>query len=106
MTEEAAMDRVTTAKLMEDLQLVVRDAEALLQATAGQVGEKVDHARARTAESLKQARKRLEKAEKAALREARDAAASADEFVQENPWQAVGMAAGAGLLIGLLIGRR
>lgn len=98
--------KVTTEKLMEDLQLVVRDAEALLQATAGQAGEKVESVRARAAESLQQARQRLLAAEKVAIREAKQAAVSADEFVHEKPWQAIGVAAGLGLVIGLLIGRR
>ena len=46
-------------KLMSDLQSVVEDAEALLQATAAQTGERVDGVRARARESLKQARSRL-----------------------------------------------
>ena len=31
---------------------------------------------------------------------------SAEQYVQENPWQAIGIAAGVGLLIGLLANRR
>jgi ElaB/YqjD/DUF883 family membrane-anchored ribosome-binding protein len=97
---------VTTAKLVEDLQLVVRDAEALLQATAAQGGEKIEALRARATESLQAARRRLATVEKQALQEARQAAAAADDYVHANPWQAVGVAAGVGLLLGLLIGRR
>jgi len=33
-------------------------------------------------------------------------AEGADEFVHRNPWEAVGVAAGLGLLVGLFIGRR
>lgn len=97
---------ITTDKLIEDLQVVVRDAEALLQATAGQAGEKIDSVRARAAASVQQARQRLDVAERAARREIKQAAASADEYVNANPWQAAGVAAGIGLVIGLLIGRR
>lgn len=97
---------ITTDKLLEDLQVVVRDAEALLQATASQTGERVEDARAKAAESLRQARQRLAAAQTDVVREVREAAASTDEYVREHPWQAVGMAAGAGLLIGLLISRR
>ena len=35
-----------------------------------------------------------------------EAARAADEFVHEHPWKAVGIGAGVGLIIGLLIGRR
>jgi ElaB/YqjD/DUF883 family membrane-anchored ribosome-binding protein len=97
---------VTTGKLIEDLQVVVRDAEALLQATAAQGGEKIEALRARAGESLQAARRRLAVAEKQVREEARQAAAAADDYVHANPWQAVGVAAGVGLLLGLLIGRR
>lgn len=97
---------VTTEKLFEDLKTVVHDAEALLQATAAQTGEKIESARARARESLQQARQRLAAVEKQVLVEARHAAAGADQYVHANPWQAVGIAAGVGLLLGLLIGRR
>jgi ElaB/YqjD/DUF883 family membrane-anchored ribosome-binding protein len=36
----------------------------------------------------------------------REAARATDEFVHDRPWTAVGVAAGVGLIIGLLIGRR
>jgi ElaB/YqjD/DUF883 family membrane-anchored ribosome-binding protein len=98
--------KTPSEKLFSDLQTVVDDAEALLQATAGQAGERVDGIRERAKASLKQAKARLLEAEGEALEQARQAAASADEYVHKNPWQAVGVAAGVGLLLGLLIGRR
>jgi ElaB/YqjD/DUF883 family membrane-anchored ribosome-binding protein len=44
--------------------------------------------------------------EEEAMRRAREIAGAADEYVHENPWQAVGVAAGIGLVLGLLIARR
>jgi ElaB/YqjD/DUF883 family membrane-anchored ribosome-binding protein len=93
-------------KLAEDLHAVVRDAEALLQATATQGGEKLEALRARAADSLQKARARLATLEEDAVREVREAAAATDAYVHENPWQAIGAAAGIGLLLGLLIARR
>jgi len=98
--------KTPSEKLIRDLQTVVEDAEALLQATAAQTGERVDGIRARAQASLKQAKTRLLEAEDEALEQVRAAAATADEYVHENPWQAVGVAAGAGLLLGLLLSRR
>lgn len=98
--------RTPTEQLIRDLKTVVEDAEALLHATAAQTGDRIDGIRARATESLGQARARLKSAEEDALEHVRDAAASADEYVKANPWQAVGIAAGAALLLGLLISRR
>jgi ElaB/YqjD/DUF883 family membrane-anchored ribosome-binding protein len=98
--------KTPSEKLLQDLQTVVEDAEALLQATATQTGERIDTIRTRARESLKQARTRLVEAEGEAVEQAREVAASADEYVRERPWQAVGVAAGVGLLLGLLLSRR
>lgn len=101
------MPKITPGdKLLRDLKTVVDDAEALLQATASQTGERIDGIRERAKVSLKQARSRLVEAEGEALEHVREAAADADAYVHKNPWQAVGVAAGVGLLLGLLLGRR
>ncbi len=95
-----------TAQLMEDLRVVVEDAEALLKATAGQAGETVDKARQRAEESVKVARERLGEFEGEVRVRAREAARTTDRYVHENPWGAIGMAAGIGFILGLLSGRR
>jgi ElaB/YqjD/DUF883 family membrane-anchored ribosome-binding protein len=100
------IETVTTAKLMEDMQTVVRDAEALLKATAAQTGEKVQEVRARTEESLRMAKARLSEVQDDAMKRAGLLADEAEEYVRENPWQSVGVAAGIGLLLGVLMSRR
>jgi ElaB/YqjD/DUF883 family membrane-anchored ribosome-binding protein len=97
---------VTTDQLVSDLKTVMSDAEALLKATSNQTSEKIQEVRARAEESLKQARQRLGEIEDEALRRAREVADATDEYVRENPWQSVGIAAGVGLLLGLLLSRR
>lgn len=103
MDEAGKTDQVTIDKLLEDLQTVVADAEALLKATANLAGEKVQEARAKAAESLSTARERLAEMPNSALRQARELAGDGEKYIRHNPWQAVGIAAGAGLLVGLLI---
>ena len=100
------IEKVTKDKLFSDLQTVIEDAEALLQATASHTGEKIEAVRARAKASVNQARERLSEIQKKTTDQARQAAESADEYVHKNPWQAVGMAAGLGLLLGILINRR
>lgn len=96
---------VSKEKLMQDLRVVVADAEELLRATAGQAGEKAAAARERIQESLVAAKERLVAAERAVVEKTKQAAKATDEYVHENPWKAVGIAAGAGLIIGMLISR-
>jgi ElaB/YqjD/DUF883 family membrane-anchored ribosome-binding protein len=88
------MDRISTDKLMQDMHAVVVDAEDLLKATASQTGERVEKIRARATDSLRVARESME-----------TVGSRVNDQVHENPWAAVGVAAGVGLLLGLLIGR-
>ena len=96
-------NEVSKEKLMQDLRVVVADAEELLRATAGQAGEKVSAARERIQENL--AKQRLAVAQDAVVARTKEAAKVTDEYVHENPWKAVGIAAGVGLVIGMLISR-
>jgi ElaB/YqjD/DUF883 family membrane-anchored ribosome-binding protein len=96
---------VSKEKLMQDLRVVVSDAEELLRATAGQAGEKVAVARERIQENLAAAKDRLIAAEQAVVVKAKQAARATDDYVHENPWRAVGIGAGVGLIIGMLISR-
>lgn len=98
-------ESVSADQLISDLQAVVRDAENLLKATASHAGEKVDAARTRAEETVRKARERMSEVEREALAKARELAGDADSYVRKNPWQAVGIAAGIGLVLGLLVRR-
>jgi ElaB/YqjD/DUF883 family membrane-anchored ribosome-binding protein len=100
------MTTPSTERIVEDLRRVVEDAELLLRETANLAGERVDEARGRASESLQAARNRLTVLEEEVLGKARDAAKDAERYVRDNPWQSVGLAAGIGLIIGVLISRR
>jgi len=89
------MDNVSTDRIVKDMRAVIVDAEDLLKATASQTGERIEKVRARAEESLRVARERI-----------KDAGMDLDEQVRNNPWATAGIAAGVGLLLGLLIGRR
>jgi ElaB/YqjD/DUF883 family membrane-anchored ribosome-binding protein len=81
------MNATTTEQLLAQLRAVAQEAEELLQATANQTGEKVEELRERAKEAL-------------------EAARSIDDQVRKNPWAAVAIAAGVGLVIGLLLSRK
>jgi ElaB/YqjD/DUF883 family membrane-anchored ribosome-binding protein len=97
---------VTKEKLAEDLKMVISDAEELLRATASQAGEKVASARHKVQDSLQRVKAELADVEDVLVDQGRQAARVADEYVRSNPWQSVGIAAGIGVIIGLLISRR
>jgi ElaB/YqjD/DUF883 family membrane-anchored ribosome-binding protein len=99
-------DNVSRDKLISDVRVVISDAEDLLKATASAAGEKVSAARERVQESLHKAKVKLAEAEEVVIQKAKQTARATDEYVHENPWRSVGIAAGVGLVIGLLIGRR
>ena len=97
---------VSKDKLMQDLKIVISDAEELLRATASQAGEKAAAAREKVQDSVHRAKVKLAEVEDIMVDKGKQAARATDEYVHDNPWRAVGIAAGAGLIIGLLIGRR
>lgn len=103
---EQLSDDVTKEQLIADFKVVMADAEALLKATANQGGEKLAEVRAKAEESLRVAKEKMAEAQTALLVKTKAAAKATDAYVHENPWKAVGIAAGVGLVIGLLIGRR
>ena len=93
-------------KLMEDLRLVVADAEELLRATANQAGTEAAAVRARIQENLHVVKERLGEAETAVIERAQQAAKVTDQYVHENPWKAIGISACVGAIVGMLIARR
>jgi ElaB/YqjD/DUF883 family membrane-anchored ribosome-binding protein len=93
-------------RLVSDIKSVIADAEDMLHATADQAGEKVASLRARIQERLHDAKRRLAEAEAVLVAKTRAAARATDTYVHESPWTAIGIAAGVGLLVGLIIGRR
>ncbi len=93
----------STERLANDLKNLVADAEELLKATASQAGDKIGVARQKIEQSLIEGKKALADAEKTIVEKSKEAAEIADDYVRENPWSAIGIAAGVGLVLGLLI---
>lgn len=103
---EAEMTAVNRDKLVADLKVVISDAEEILRATASQTGDKVVELRTRIQDRLAAARARLTDIEQAVVAKAKATAKATDQYVHENPWKAVGIAAAIGFTLGVLISRR
>ena len=99
-------DEVTTEQLIADFKTMVADAEALLKATANHGGEELAGVRAKAEESIKAVKARIADEQAALLVRTKDAVKATDVYVHENPWTAVGVAAGVGLVVGLLSNRQ
>ena len=55
---------------------------------------------------MNQAKADLIRLQDTAVAKAKAAGLAADEFVHDNPWKSIGVAAGVGLALGLLVSRR
>jgi ElaB/YqjD/DUF883 family membrane-anchored ribosome-binding protein len=106
MSESNTSTVTSQEKLVSDIRAVITDAEDILKATADQTGEKIASLRVRIQDRLLGARIRLDAAEAALMQKTRAAARAADDYVHESPWQAVGIGAGIGFVLGLLLARR
>ena len=93
-------------KLIADLKVVVADAEEILREIAGIAGDNINELRERIGKRLCSARQCLADAEAGWCERSTAAACCACDCVRENPWQAVGVGAAIGLLLGIIAARR
>ena len=96
---------ISSEQLIGDFKALVADAEALIKATASHEDGAIASVRSKASETLANAKENLSMLEGPLVDKAKVMAQGADDFVHRNPWEAVGVAAGLGLLIGLLIRR-
>ena len=97
---------VAKEKLIDRVKTSLNDAESLLREAASSTGDKATELRERAMTSLKRTREALYEAQDAVFERGRKAARATDDYVHDNPWQAIGIAGVTGLLLGLLISRR
>jgi ElaB/YqjD/DUF883 family membrane-anchored ribosome-binding protein len=92
--------------VQSDMRTLVRDAQDLFREATTATGEKADALRARGLSLLDSAMAKAQDVQAAAIETGKEMAETADNFVQENPWKAVAISAGVGLLLGVLIARK
>ena len=99
---------MTTAreKLVDDFSAVLAEAEDLLKRASNETGERAKDLRSQVEAKLLAAKLRMQEIEGEAVDRARVAARITDDYVHDNPWQAIGVAAAVGILLGLLMNRR
>ena len=92
--------------LLDDFSTMLTEAEDLLKRAGNETGERAKDLRAQVEAKLLSAKLRLQELEGEAMDHAKAAARVTDDYVHDNPWGAIGVAAAAGFLIGLMINRR
>jgi len=92
--------------VMEAVKASLADAENLLREAAAATGDTAAELRERALTSIRRTREALYDAQDAMYERGRRAVRATDDYVHDNPWQAIGIAGVTGLLLGVLIGRR
>jgi ElaB/YqjD/DUF883 family membrane-anchored ribosome-binding protein len=94
------------AKIADEFATAMSEAQDMLQRAASETGDRARDLRSQVETKLLHAKLRLQELEGEAVDRARDAARATDDYVHDHPWQAIGVAAAAGFLVGLLMNRR
>lgn len=95
----------TRDQLAGDIKLAMKDAEEQLKGSDQQLDKTVESARARFQSTLQNVKGQYDVLGNKVMTSSKDTYASAERYVKDNPWQAVGIGAAAGILLGMLIGR-
>lgn len=98
--------QLSKEKLINDLHQGIADAEEMLKLTADETSASAAQLRDRVRDRMDKAKAELIHLQQLTVAKAKAAGHATDEFVHENPWKSIGIAAGVGLVVGLLVSRR
>ena len=93
---------LASERLTSDVKTAMQDAEELMEATAGQAGEKVAQARGRLSAAIESAKATCQRWEDKTV----TAAKATDKTIRAHPYETIGIAFGLGLLVGVLVARK
>jgi ElaB/YqjD/DUF883 family membrane-anchored ribosome-binding protein len=95
--------RAAKDQLVQDMNAVMSDSEQLLRSAASDSSDKARSLRSNLEKSLSTARARLSDFQDAAKDQVMATANDVDDYVKASPWQAIGIAAGVGVLVGAIL---
>lgn len=95
-----------TDKLVSDVKSVGADAEGVVRGMASSGAGQLAAVRTRLEERFGDARSKFDGVRASVTEKAKGTADAGQKYVMENPWKAIGIAAAAGLLFGILTRRR
>jgi len=101
MTTEAERNELIT-----DAKTLMNDADEIVKSMASASGERLSDLGDKLRIKLRVAKEKIADAQYAVADKAKAAARVTDDYVHDNPWQAIGVAAAVGFVLGLLVNRR
>ncbi len=104
--KRAAREAAERAAGNPEVEKLIADVEALIDRLGDAGDPAVAHLCAKVADAVASAKRAVNERATLVQRQARDALAAGDVYVHEQPWEAIGVAAVAGLVIGMLVFRR
>lgn len=88
---------------MNEFKSIFQQAEALLRQAAGTSGTQASDLRHQAMTLLEQIQGKSQVLQDEAIAKAKETGAATTAYVKEKPWQALGIAAGLGLLLGTML---
>jgi ElaB/YqjD/DUF883 family membrane-anchored ribosome-binding protein len=102
---QAAGERAV-AGASHEFQNFVADMEDLVVKTTSLTGEELTRAKANLSARIATAKRSIQNMSSAVADSARKTATVTNNYVHDQPWQAVGIGAAVGVLLGFVLGRR
>jgi ElaB/YqjD/DUF883 family membrane-anchored ribosome-binding protein len=91
---------------MKTEETAMNPGEGALKSAARNVTDMASKATHQLEEKVARGKARLTEMQAAVVDRTREAARTTDQYVHENPWKSIGLAAAVGVIIGMLIRRR
>jgi len=96
----------TRDNLIDEFSGMLGEAEDMLKRAADETGDKARDLRSQVETKLLHAKLRLQELQGQAADQAKEAARATDDYVHDNPWSSIGIAAAIGFVAGLLLNRK
>ena len=98
--------RQARAAVRDEVQKLIADVEGLIRRVGDAADPELRRLRAEVQNAIAATRQALAERAEQVQQRAEEVFEASDSYVRAQPWQTIGMVAVAGLLLGLLIGRR
>ncbi|MGC3964335.1 MAG: DUF883 family protein [Rhodocyclaceae bacterium] len=106
MSEASEQFVASKRRVSKNFKELISSAEELVRAAGAYSGEGVAAARSQLQVQLDVLKAQAAEVESTARDKCRQVSQNADAYVHDNPWNAVGLAAAFGFVVGILVSRR